>query len=391
MKLLFSAPSGYHVRELVLPLRRHLEADETITHVHILTPAASIAQDIFPDFGKKFLYHAIPKNDRGYKDLLISVKPDVAITNTVGHDKLDEPVLRISNELGINTVTFIASWDNVWKIDRLIASKIPIVVADRLIVWNMMMKEHLLRTFPDIEESRVTVIGAPRLDYFSMKDTIPSKQEVYAKLGFSDITRPFIHIATTELYPVEYIVRTIRNGIDAKQIPHNPYLYASVHPGGSIKKYRELESYGVTVRYSPGRRKDSSIPSFKYAPTEADILSLVGIFTHASVLVNHSSTVALESLIADVPVVNVRYGKRFDWWGWRRSMVYRDFTEHYKDLISYGATSVVHSQSELLTAIEQGMTHPEKLSDHRKTTVQKMITTTDGTASKNVLEFITAL
>src|SRR3989338_9285132 len=109
--------------------------------------------------------------------------------------------------MGIATVTFIASWDNVWKIERLIQSKIPIALADRFIVWNSMMKEHLMRIFPHILESDIAIIGAPRLDYFFHKDKIDSKETVYEKLGFLDITRPFIHIATTELYPMEYIFK----------------------------------------------------------------------------------------------------------------------------------------------------------------------------------------
>jgi hypothetical protein len=391
MKLLFSVPSGYHLRELVLPLRRHLEDNATINEVHLVTPAASIADDVFKEFGSKFIYHENPRDDASHRQLFSEIKPDVVITNTVGHDALDEPILRIAKEMKIATLTFIASWDNVWKIERLIQSKIPIALADRFIVWNSMMKEHLIRIFPTISEERIAIIGAPRLDYFAQKDRIPSKEDVYRRLGLDDMSRPFIHIATTELYPMEYICKAIREGIDTKAIPNNPHIYASVHPGGSMDKYKPFEKYGAVIKFSPGRREDISLPSFRYAPTEEDILFLAGVFTYASVLVNHSSTVALESLITGVPVVNVKYGKFLDVVGWRRSMVYRDFQQHYNDLVSDGATYIVKSKKGLIDAIVQANNNPNAKYNERALTVKKMITTIDGTASKKVLDYIAML
>lgn len=391
MKLLFSVPTGYHLRELVLPLKRHLQAHKDITEVYVVTPAAAIATRVFAGFGEKFFYYENPKDDIGYRELFTHIRPDRVITNTVGHDSLDEPMLRIAKEMSIPTVTFIASWDNVWKIDRLIDSGIKIALADRFTVWNEMMKKHLMRTFPSLLENQIAVIGAPRLDYFVQKDRVASKETVYKNLGFEDTSRPFIHIATTELYPMEYIVKAIRNGIDTKKIPGNPYLYASVHPGGSLEKYKQFEKYGVTVRFSPGRKEDIMIPSFTYAPTEEDIFFLLGIFTHAALLINHSSTVALESLIAGVPVVNVRYGKTLDWWGWRRSMVYRDFQQHYDELISDGATYVVRSKKELIASVTDALQAPHKKDAAHAITVKKMITTVDGTAGQKVLNFIMAV
>ncbi len=388
MKLLFSIPSGYHLRELVLPLRRHLEANSDVTEVHLVTPAAPISQDIFPEFGSKFLYHENPTDDAGHRELFSRIKPDVAITNTVGHDALDEPILRIAKEMNIPTVTFIASWDNVWKIDRLIKSGIKIAVADRFTVWNEMMKQHLMRTFPNLREDAIAVIGAPRLDYFAHTDKIATKEEVYAAFGFNDTSRPFIHLATTELYPMEYLAQTLHDGLKSNQIPKNPYLYASIHPGGEVEKYKAFEEYGFTVRRSPGRNDAISVPSFKYAPTEKDIYFLIGVFTHASVLVNHSSTVALESLITGVPVINIKYGMPLDWWNWYRCMVYRDFQQHYDDLVSDGATYVVKSKKQLLESVGDALNNPHTKDVARDITVKKMITTTDGTAGQQVLSYI---
>ena len=391
MKLLFSVPSGYHIRELLLPLRSHIESNSDIAEAHVLTPAASISSQVFPEFGPKFIFHENPKDDDAHRKLFAHIQPDRVITNTVGHDALDEPILRIAKEMSIPTITFIASWDNVWKIERLIKNNIPIAIADRFIVWNVMMKEHLMRVFTDVSENRIAIIGAPRMDYFSYKDRIASKQDIYTAFGFEDISRPLIHIATTELYPMGYIGKTIRHAITAGVLQNKPYIYASVHPGGVLEKHQALADAGAVVRFSPGRKQDISLASFQYAPTEKDIYFLLGVFVHANVLVNHSSTVALESMIADVPIINVKYGMPLDWWRWYRSMVYRDFQQHYADLISDGATYIATSPKKLILGIARAFKNPDQQKANRAITVQKMITTTDGTASEKVLAYIIAI
>lgn len=384
MKLLFSVPSGYHLRELVLPLRSHLEAAADVEQVYILTPAADLHQKIFAGFGTKFSYHKNPIDFAGHAELLQSLKPDIVVTNTVGHDPLDYPPLKAAHELGIPSLTFIASWDNVWKISRLIKSNIPVHVADSVIVWNEMMNKHMQKLFSDLAPERISVIGAPRLDYFWRDDAIPSKEKVYDLLGFSDTSKPFIHFSTTELYPMDYVVETIAKAIRNNVLP-DTYLYASVHPGGDVQNHENLKTLGATVRYSFGRVEAPPHPSFAYIPTESDILNLVGVFKHAGLLINQSSTTALESLVAGVPVVNVQYGRSLDWWRWYRSMVYRDFKQHYADLVRDNATYLVHSNRELVQATKKALQRPTAKHSEGVKTIQRMITTTDGTAGQKVL------
>lgn len=389
MKLLFSVPTGYHVRELIMPLRPYLEADTDISHVDVLTPVADGAAEVFHGYGTKFAFHNNPSDLEGHKKLIQELAPDIVITDTVGHDELDYPILRAASELGMKTLTFIASWDNVWKIKRLMDSGKPVHIADIIIVWNTMMRDHFLRLFPNISTDRVYVIGAPRLDYFWQKDAIPSKQEVYSYLGISDTTKPLIHVATTELYPIDYVVKTIRESIDAGTLP-DAHIYASVHPGGNMENHKALADLGAIVKFSFGRHEDAPHPNFKYRPTENDIKMLIGVFMHTNVLVNHSSSVALESMIAHVPIMNVAYGMKFDWWRWYRSPVYRDFKEHYADIINQGATYVVKNRGALIMAMQDALQYPSKKNDNMDATLKTMITTVDGTASKKVLNRIKA-
>lgn len=388
MKLLFSIPTGYHLRELILPLKSLLEDQVDMTSITCLTPAAPFAQTIFPAFSPKFRFVENPQDAAGHLALMKELQPNLVITNTVGHDERDYPILVAAKEAGLRSLTFIASWDNVWKIERLLKAPNRVALADHFIVWNEMMMKHMKNIFRSLPHTSISVIGAPRLDFFFHADRIPSKEQLYRTLGFTDTSRPLLHLSTTELYPMAYVGKTIRQAINTGDIPNNPHVLATVHPGGNLDNHKSLEQYGVKVRFAFGRRDESPHPAFRFNPTMDEIYASIALFKHTAVLVNHSSTTAIESFVADVPVVNVKYGRPLDWWRWYRSMVYRDFKQHYADITSGGATTLVTSPKQLVTAIATYIKDPTLHHDQRAATLKKMITTVDGTTSQKVLSVI---
>lgn len=377
MKLAISVPSGAHHRTLLLPLRRLFEQDRDIEKVTVITPAAKWHQEIFPDYSTKFEF-----TDQSH------VQADLVVTTTTGLDPNDPAILQAAKDSNIPTLTFIESWDNVYKMERMAARQ---VVADHFIVWNTMMRDHLLRIFPNLTSDQISIIGAPRLDYFWHADKIPDRHQLFAYLGLDAETanhRKLIHVSTTELYPIDYVAKTIHRAVSSGQLTHPLQLYASVHPGGNLARHKRLEQYGAVVRYSFGRRDQAPHPDFLYNPTEEDLYLLASLFKHSDLLVNHSSTTAIESMIADVPIINVQYGKPFDFFRWRASPVFRDFKEHYADLVADGATTIVHNPRQLIDAINTALNHPDKNHSARAATLQKMITTTDGTASQKTFDTI---
>lgn len=380
MHLVFSTPSGFHARELLLPLKALLEKDNTINHVTVITPGAPYRKEIFPTYGAKFDFENNPATTEDHAELLRQLNPSIVVTTTSGLDTKDLPILEAATRRKLPTFTFIASWDNVWKMERLKNDGRPQIIADRVAVWNTMMRDHLRRVFPDLAPERITVTGAPRLDFFHHHDHIPNRATLLEKLGFQNNVK-LIHVATTELYPSDYILKTLA--------PLPIKIYVSVHPGGNLEKHKAYaEPFLAVVHYSFGRQERAPVPAFLYNPTLDDVYMLIALFKYTDVLVNHSSTVAIESLLADRPVINVKYGRRFDWWRWHRSMVYRDFQQHYQDLVAAGATRLVHNPRQLIRALQDYLEHPEQQQAERAATAKKIITTTDGTASQKMLELI---
>lgn len=389
LRIAISAPTGFNTRELLLPLASHLTADSDITQVVCITPAAAHAREIFGDYGPKFTFVAQPADAAAMQAYVAAQPVDVVVTPTNGLDPLDVPILEGAQKAGIPTLTFVSSWDNVHKMGRAVTWQRPYVVPDAFAVWNEAMREHVLQLFPTFNQQRLRLTGAPRFDFFSHRDRIPTRTHLLQHMGLPSDTAKLIHIATTELYPMEYVVRTVAETVGNEQLGFPAHIVATVHPGGDIEKHKQYaEKYGVKVLYAFGRRDSAPLKEFLYAPTINDVYLQVALFAHADALINHSSTTALESMLADVPVINVRYGQRFDWWRWHRSMVYRDFHEHYKAIIDSGATAVAHNPQQLSVALKEALLHPDTQQQARQSAAQKLLTVTDGTAGNKLLAFI---
>lgn len=403
-RIAISVPSGAHHRSFLQPIR-DLVISETDWEVLVISPGAPWSDQLFPDAEyprSRFRFVENTETERLFTD----TRPSLVVTTTAGLDLKDPPILEAAQRLGLRTATFVESWDNIWKTERVARGLGKpgqrIVFPDALLVWNDRMKQHALRAFPTYKTDetyrtdrtyrtyrspRIVITGAPRLDYFGPRyaSQLPPRAEVMESLGLKPEGR-LLHLATTELYDHGHVAKAIGEAKRRGDLPPDLQLYASVHPGGKMERHQPwAEKYGFSIRFSPGRRADVPHPDFRYNPTQEEMLRLAATFKEADVMVNLSSTVALESCLADRPTICAFFGKSFDWFAWRRSMVVRDFREHYADLLSGGGIAVARNGAQLVAQIRAYLEDPQKDSAGRRRSAEIIAGTVAGDASERVL------
>ncbi len=408
-----AVPSGSHHRAFLQPMRDVLRAQRAWRYL-IVSPGAPWADALFPaaDYPKDQFSFAPNQQAEAALD---AHRPALVVTTTAGLDQSDPPLLEAAKARGIRTATFVESWDNIWKMERIAKGRGKpgqrIVLPDALLVWNDSMKEHALRVFETYRTyktyrtytsqrtnrppttDRIFVTGSPRLDYFGPRFAAKrlSREETLRYFGL-DPARRVLHLATTELYDHGHVAKAISEAKARGDLPADLQLYASVHPGGKMERHKPwADAYGFTIRFSPGRREHAPHPDFRYHPSEQEMLTLVALFTHTDVAVNLSSTVALESCRADRPVVCAFFGKPWEWITWRRSMVVRDFREHYADLLRGGGIAVARNPRQLIQQIREYLAHPEKDRDGRRRSAERIAGTLAGDAADRVLATLNTL
>lgn len=387
MKILISAFTGFNYRELLLPLSPFLDKDHEVTSVIVATPAATFHTELLPDLGAKYVFIPEQKNQTDYEKVIQTYRPDICVTPTAGLEPRDIPLIKAARSLNIPTLTFVASWDNAYKMERLMTLskyKQHYALADHFAVWNEINRQHLLKITP-LKTEQVTIVGAPRLDYLVSRN-LPDRSELLKRFNVPAESK-LIHIATTELYSSDYLVKALA-AERGQGLPGDIQLLVSVHPGGNLAAHQRYAApSGAHVFYSFGRRQTSPVPDFMYAPALGDLMMHAALFKHSDVLINHSSTVTIESILADRPVVTVKYGRPFDWWRWRRSMVYRDFQQHAKIIIESGATQVVKSRGQLIQACRRYLPDPGLHHAERSALTRQLVPNAGG-AGRRLLDLI---
>ena len=378
--ILLSVPSGSHSRALLKPLRSFFGraiADQKIKLV-IASPMNKYPELTGEFDGSGFVFAP------GQENIFAEYKPDLLITTTTGLDDFDLAILQEAKKQKTPILTYVESWDNIWKMEK---KKEKMIKVDTLLVWNKMMREHAIKAL-DYTKDQVHIVGSPRLDYFYREDKIPSREKLFQYLGL-DSAKKLAHIATVELYDISYVVKILASARDSGKIKTPLEIYCSVHPGGDIAKHEwYAKKYNVKLRYSFGRSDRSPNPLFRYNPTEEEMYMLTSLWMHSDLMINFSSTAAIESMLGDTPTINVMFGKPFDFLAWRKSAVYRDFQEHYKDIIEEQGTRVVKNKKQLLETVNRYLAHPEIDRKARRETCQKMITFLDGKCSERVFRHI---
>lgn len=136
-------------------------------------------------------------------------KPDLVFCTTQRATQSISALLA-AKDLGIPTIAFVYSWDNVPK-------AMQVVETDYYVVWSDLMKEEVLKYYPIIKEEQIFVTGTPQFEphfYEHLKQT----REAFFKEYHLDINKKYICFSgddeTTsplDQYYLEDLANTVRN------------------------------------------------------------------------------------------------------------------------------------------------------------------------------------
>jgi hypothetical protein len=312
------------------------------------------------------------------RDQLRSVKPDL-IWSTVNIEKsFERAYVLAARELGIPIVNSILSFDNLTR-------KPALLVYDHYLVWNQKMRHQLLRFYPQVSSSQVTVTGTPQFDFHRRPEFLWSRQETLARLGLPANADYFLYATITRsLAPAEPdLVAGLAQRMRADERLKEQWLVARVHPLDDWSRWSAISdsSQRVLLSYAWDTIPDDE----RWAlPTAADQARFVSSVAYANACLNIASTMTLDAAVLDRPVIGIRFDRENDA---PQEIIYGAYdAEHYRPLVDSGGLRLAHNWQELMALMRQAIEVPEQDRENRIRMVTQECGVVDGRSAERVAD-----
>jgi hypothetical protein len=312
------------------------------------------------------------------------LKPDLVFNGSHIHGPAASLPVRVANGMGIPTAGFVFSWDNLTSRSRIFEPY------DFYLVWHNHMRDQLRSIYPFIPADRVLVTGTPQLDFHFDPHYCLSREELARRIGF-DPQRPYILYTTgiarhfpEEHHTVELVIRLLQE----MDLPQKPQLVVRTYVKGTSPEMWELARRNTPDVFFPEVLWDAKW----FTPKYEDLEMYTSMVKHAALGINAASTVTLELLMHDRPVINLglnppgtslphhlRYSRHI-------------LFDHFQPIARSGAVMVAWSENDMERMLYRGLTQPQADSAKRKRLLEQMFgNTLDGYAGQRVAEQLLAL
>lgn len=296
--------------------------------------------------------------DDHFVQLFRRLQPDLVFNGSHIHGPAAELPVKIAHRLGIPTVGFIFSWDNLTSRSRIF------VPYDYYFVWHEKMKRQLLDIYPRINPESIFVTGTPQFDFHFKPEFHLSREQLAAELGI-DPRRPYIFYTTgiAKHFPEEHRhVRFIADFLQEADLNPRPQLVVRTYVKGTSPEMKALAAEGLPDVIFPEVKWDDKW----FMPQYDDLAIYSSSLRHAAMGINAASTVSLELMIFEKPIINIG----FDPMGsmiphphrWRRHIEF----DHYLPVAESGAVRVANSPPDIRTLITEALHRPHSLCESQK-------------------------
>ncbi|MGG5488351.1 hypothetical protein [Gaetbulibacter sp. PBL-D1] len=264
------------------------------------------------------------------------------------------PLLYASEQLGIPNGSFIFSWDNLASKGRMAGH------FNHYFVWSHLMKAELLEFYTSVNASQVRVVGTPQFEPYVLERYKTLEQDFYEKFKLKAECKTICFscgdVATSKNDPlyIEVIAEAIQNGVFGAV-----NFIVRTSPAESPERFHFLkERYPFIIWNYPKWdlvRQDHQETWSQRVPNVEDMKDLRSVLQYSDVFVNMCSTMSLDAMCFDKPVINPVFGTAANGlYDDQRFLKYA----HYKRVVESGAVAIVTTSDALVTAIKESLNMP---------------------------------
>jgi len=304
-----------------------------------------------------------------FKKYVEMYKPDLVVTTTPGFNFMEAWAILCAKKAGIPTVATNFSWDNLTTLPRFLRK------TDYILCWNEILKKEAIELH-EYKAENVFVSGIMRYDdYFKKLDGEVSREEFLNSKGLNPSKKTILVATSTDpdedLY--KKIIRKLRDTF-------NENIIVRVHPIERLSQYEEFVGLpNICVEHAGTVKQSDTEKGWQIEMEEKDRVNTKMILKYCDLNINRSSTITLDSLIFDMPAINLDFGT---------SPVPIVTFPHYRPLIAEGAVRLAKNMDEVLEFTKTYLENPSRDSENRKKIVTSTVGFLDGLSYKRAADFL---
>lgn len=277
------------------------------------------------------------------------------------------PILAVSpiiaaQDLGIPTVSFIFSWDNIPK-------GTLVLETDYYVVWSSFMKEELLKYYPHIKKEAIIITGTPQFEGHYDTSLIVEKA-IFFKNHNLDLNKKYICFSGDDVttspfdqYYLEDLARMVNelnnNGFQLGIIYRKcPVDFTNRHLE-IVNKYREIITCIDPLWTNLGNGWDAVMP----LKEDAQLLS--NTLRYSELVVNVGSSMVFDAVCHETPCAYINYNtEKGTISEWNIEKIYEFI--HFKSMPSAKAVSWVNCMEDFKKIIAKALDNELSLEETKK-------------------------
>ncbi len=291
-------------------------------------------------------------------------------------------LLSAAKRLNIQTCIHLLSWDNISCKGHFPA------LADKYIAWGPIMAEEF-QSYYDISQDEIYQCGVPHFDAHIDVKKEPNIKPFLQKLGL-DSEHPYLFFAMSapRFCPQEIdIVEWLGKEIEANTFGEKMQLIVRPHPQNVTGNMRDEKWLGRLDNMITERVKvdypelvDSKL---QWSMKQTDMIRLSNMLAGCSVCLNSGSTVSIDAMMVDRPVVLTNFDPVEPLYYWYSATRMMDFP-HLKKFTSFGGAPIAKSFEHLEELLKMYINNPKANWELRQKTRYMQCGENDGHATERV-------
>lgn len=322
-------------------------------------------------------FYVWPEKNPDIQRYFATYKPDIVFSTSI-LSVLDIAFMKEARRRRIKTVSMQKGWDNLLNLCYRFAP-------DYFLVPNEMNVD-LAVVYQNLVRGNIYVTGLPQFDWYGRPDIIKSREEYFRSKGL-DPNRALIFFgsegiwSTSDHEVAEKIYDWIINDELAKPCallarPHYTNVKSDVFKNLRHKKHVFVDDYRIT-----GFMIDA------WDLTVPEVIDFTNSIYHCAIMINISSTLALDAAACNRPVISVMFGCSYEN-GKDISAAALYGANHDKWILNSQATAPVHNYDELKEKINLYLLNPQLQTKERQQLVSDICYKVDGQSSARLVESI---